>query len=87
MYLSDMTLPQIHAAIAAERKRQAAKYGKEHAWGYGDCSSLQVSPVVKLAVLNKQCGDVAKALLKQHKSLRRELVQVAAVAQAWLEGL
>jgi MazG nucleotide pyrophosphohydrolase domain len=82
-----MTREAIWAAILAERGRQAAKWGREHDWGYGDCSSDLVPPAVKAAVLAEECGEVARAVLDRTADhLRDELVQVAAVCVAWLEG-
>lgn len=78
----------IFDAIDAERDRQTAKWSGLHEWGTGDCSSPHVAPAVKSAVLTEECGEVARAVLDQSDDdLRRELVQVAAVAVAWLEGL
>ena len=82
-----MTRNQIWAAIGAERDRQAAKWGGEHAWGHGDCSSAGVNDAVKAAVLAEECGEVARAALDGTMDLAEELVQVAAVAVAWLESL
>ena len=78
----------IHAAIMDERERQGEKWGKDHPWGSGDCSSNNVSQVVKSAVLQEECGEVARAVLDvDPENLREELVQVAAVAVAWLESM
>ena len=75
------------AAIEAERDRQAAKWTAAHSWGHGDCSSGDVPPIVKAAVLGEECGEVARAVLERDgDGLRKELVQVAAVACAWLAG-
>ena len=76
-------------AIRAERARQAAKWDGEHEWGYGDCSSPGVPTPVKVMVLGEEFGEVARAVLDSAPlaELRDELVQVAAVAVAWLEGL
>ena len=83
-----MTREDIWASIELERHRQAAKWDREHDWGYGDCSSPHVPDAVKAAVLAEECGEVARAMLdRQPASLRAELVQVAAVCVAWLEGL
>lgn len=82
-----MTRERIWAAILTERSRQSAKWDREHDWGYGDCSSDMVDPAVKAAVLAEECGEVARAALDGSTGLRDELVQVAAVAVAWLEGL
>lgn len=74
--------------IEHERARQALKWRDQHAWGQGDCSSPHVDETVKVAVLLEECGEVARAVLSaDHDSLERELVQVAAVAVAWLEGM
>jgi len=74
---------RIFQLINAERARQAQK------WGQGDCSSLAVDPLVKSAVLTEEVGEVARALLDREPAaqLITELVQVAAVAVAWLESL
>jgi NTP pyrophosphatase (non-canonical NTP hydrolase) len=80
----------IYSAIDAERKRQAEKWSGKHQWGEGDCSSLRVAPMVKMAVLTEEVGEVARAMLDTEETveaLRAELVQVAAVAVAWLESL
>lgn len=80
----------IYAAIDAERTRQAEKWGGKHPWGQGDCSSPLLAPIVKAAVLSEECGEVARAVLDLHPNddqLRTELIQVAAVAVAWLEAL
>lgn len=79
---------QVYAAIDCERDRQATKWGRDHSWGRGDCSSPDVDDMVKAAVLAEECGEVARAVLdKDPKHLVDELVQVAAVAVAWLEYL
>jgi hypothetical protein len=78
----------IYATIDEERARQASKWGGDHTWGVGDCSSHAVPATVKAAVLTEECGEVARAVLERdNDQLRRELVQVAAVAVAWLEAL
>ena len=76
------------ALVYAERERQHAKWSGGHAWGAGDCSSEAVPEPVKATVLLKEVGEVARAVLERDvDQLRTELVQVAAVAVAWLEGL
>jgi hypothetical protein len=75
-------------AIRAERRRQLLRWAEPHEWGVGDCSSSDVSEPVKVAVLAEECGEVARAVLDRDcAALKRELVQVAAVAVAWLEAL
>ena len=75
-------------AIMQEREAQKAQWDKEHSWGYGDCSSNDVEDIVKSSVLSEECGEVSRAVLDcNQKSLRKELIQVAAVAVAWLESM
>ena len=74
--------------IGEERTRQQAIWGREHLWGKGDCSSQDVPDTVKAIVLGEECGEVARAVLERDDdALIRELVQIAAVAVAWLEAL
>ena len=81
-----MTHDAIYAAIDAERERQRQQWSAPHKWGQGDCSSSSVDDTVKAAVLTEECGEVSRAVLDaDHAALRSELVQVAAVAVAWLE--
>ena len=82
-----MKRAQAYALIDAERLLQAEKWSGSGRWGTGDCSSAQVSPIVKVAVLTEECGEVARAVLDDSDGLTAELVQVAAVAVAWLEAL
>ena len=84
-----MNRADIYAVIDVERRSQAVKWSGPHQWGEGDCSSPAVPPIVKAAVLTEEVGEVARAVLDQADpgELRAELVQVAAVAVAWLEGL
>lgn len=83
-----MNRDSIYQLIDDERGRQEAQWRDWHAWGKGDCSSALVEPIVKAAVLSEECGEVARAVLERDaEQLSRELVQVAAVAVAWLEGL
>src|SRR5688572_1972987 len=83
----------IYSAIDSERKRQAEKWGGRYQRGVGDCCSLSVDPLVKMAVLSEEVGEVGRALLDSgttaycDEAVRAELVQVAAVAVAWLESL
>jgi NTP pyrophosphatase (non-canonical NTP hydrolase) len=72
--------------ISLERDRQHEIWKHSHDWGRGDCSSPYVAVTTKAAVLAEECGEVARAVLEHDEAaLRRELVQVAAVAVAWLE--
>jgi len=85
-----MNRQAIYALIDAERDRQESKWGGAHSWGHGDCSSDGVDSIVKVAVLTEECGEVARSVLDhcgEMHGLADELVQVAAVAVAWLESL
>ncbi len=83
-----MRRDRVYELIDAERNRQAEKFTGAHSWGQGDCSSLRVPKVVKAIVLGEECGEVSRAVLdRDDVQLRDELVQVAAVAVAWLESL
>lgn len=66
---------QCVADILAERARQDRRWGVQH---HG--------PGVWLAILTEEVGEVARATLRKSTcELRKELVQVAAVALAMLE--
>ena len=79
---------RIATLIDAERDRQRELWRDDHGWGRGDCSSPIVTPIVKAVVLGEECGEVAQAVLrKDPEAIERELVHVAAVAVAWLEGM
>ena len=83
-----MNRDEVFDAIDAERVRQGEKWSHWHRWGYGDCSQQGLLLPVKVAVLTEEVGEVARAVLDGDKDqLRAELVQVAAVAVAWLESL
>lgn len=76
------------ALVLDERTRQERLWGGAHRWGNGSCASEDLSPLVKLAVLAEETGEVARAVFEvDEESLRDELVQVAAVTLAWLESL
>jgi NTP pyrophosphatase (non-canonical NTP hydrolase) len=74
-------------SVYAERQRQDAKWG----------SQRDLSDPVWLAILTEEVGESAQEVLtripgneeagKGHGDLREELVQVAAVAVAWVEAL
>lgn len=89
-----MTRDEILALIDIERSEQAKRWTIEHCWGFGDCSSDHVSMVVKAAVLGEEAGEVLQAVLnagpvgaRTDAAVRTEVVQVAAVAFAILEGM
>ncbi len=70
--------------IAVERERQE----QLHTDGTLPwiCSQPDCPDVLRLAALMEEVGEVGSALLGDG-DLRTELVQVAAVAVAWLEGI
>ena len=84
--------------VRAERDCQEALLAMgHHRW---TCATAEISPDRKLRVLVEEVGEVAEAidLLEgalargeagglERTQLRDELVQVAAVAVAWLEGM
>ena len=71
-----MTREKIFELINEEREWQAKKWGGWEKEG------------IELQVLVEEVGEVAMAMLKGDRgNLKDELVQVAAVAVAWLEGL
>ena len=84
-----MTRDEALSLIVTERERQFGLWNRQHEWGEGDCSSVFVQPIVKVAVLTEECGEVARAVLDMSSpdALREELAQVAAVALAWMESL
>lgn len=83
-----MRRSDVYAAIDAEREAQQRKWGGLHDWGRGDCSGAGITDTTKMAVLSEEVGEVARAVLDRTPDrLRVELVQVAAVAVAWLESL
>lgn len=78
----------IFAAINAERLRQGKLWNRPHSFGFGDCSNPTLKPEVKALVLGEEVGEVNRAVLERDtNNLKVELVQVAAVAVAWLESL
>lgn len=83
-----MTRADIFREIGDERHRQEVKWGDEHAHGSGDCSSPNVLTMTKVAVLLEEVGEVARAALERDPvQMRHELIQVAAVAVAIIEGI
>ena len=79
--------------IAQERCRQNALVA-EGKFGW-NCSTFNIDCSLKLAVLMEEIGEVAKEIADSgvgmpaaaQKRMQTELVQVAAVAVAWLEAL
>ena len=72
---------ELFRRIEGERYRQDAKWGGRPGLDRRDEHTYA-------AVLGEECGEVCKAWLERDlESLRDELVQVAAVAVAWLEEI
>lgn len=67
----------IYSDIDAERARQDEKWGVDR----------HLNPLLWLAILAEEFGEVAKDTLENCPNLREELVQVAAVAVAWVEDI
>lgn len=78
--------PAILSAIKRERARQEElRAGGRFAY---TCASPTVLNIYKLPILTEEVGEVAKAICeKDADQLQTELIQVAAVAVAWLEAL
>lgn len=72
-------LDEVLDLIAQERKFQDNKWG----------SQRHLHNDVWNRILGEEVGEVAKALNEQEsiEALKKELVQVAAVATAWVEAL
>lgn len=75
---------RVCAAVHAERERQTEKWGDQ--WGAGN-----TPPETKFLILTEEFGEIAKEVLesggKETPHLATELVQLAAVAVAWLESI
>jgi NTP pyrophosphatase (non-canonical NTP hydrolase) len=70
---------RVFELIRDERRRQDEKWGSANVLQNG-------SRELRLAVLTEEVGEVAKAILDHdHREMLEELIQVAAVAVAWLE--
>jgi NTP pyrophosphatase (non-canonical NTP hydrolase) len=69
--------PTICGQVADERDRQEAKWGHQNN-----------KPLEWLSILLEEVGEVAKALNeKDDNGVQEELMQVMAVAAAWLENV
>lgn len=73
-----------YALIAAERERQEELYADGILPAI--CSQPECPNELRLAALVEEVGEVGKAILEDG-DVESELVQVAAVAVAWLEGI
>jgi len=84
------------AAVVRERERQERKCAEKREEGleWLTCASPRMTAGDKLAVLTEELGEVARELCDARAegrdpgpNLRVELIQLAAVAVAWVEGL
>ena len=74
------------ALVGAERDRQEAL--REEGSLVYTAADLDCPEVLRLAALVEEVGEVARALQEgDYENLAVELVQVAAVAVAWVEAL
>lgn len=81
------------ALVAAERERQEVL--KRSGRFKHTCADTGLTDAQKLCILTEELGEVARAVQeaadtagdKHGKDLMEELVQVAAVAVAWVEGV
>ena len=69
----------IFEKIRAERQRQIDKWGDDR----------NLDPFVWIAILSEELGEASQEVLKHNSQdkLEAEIVQIAAVAVAWLEDL
>lgn len=78
-------------AVARERIRQEEAVEQGHGKGWRSPASADCSDETRLAILIEEVGEVGNALNERRVGkpydLRSELVQVAAVAVAWVESL
>lgn len=81
--------PTLAAMISVRRERERQRELIEAGRIPHACEDPDTPDGYKLAVLAEEFGEVAKALNEgaYPADLREELIQVAAVAVAWVEGL
>lgn len=76
-----MTFTEAVGCIYGERQRQDQKWG----WPNNGLAGTDIHK--KVSILLEEVGEVANAVLERDwNNLEKELVQVAAVAVAWLES-
>ena len=70
----------IYCLITGEREFQESKWGPRE--------SIASDSRLALTILMEEVGEIARALLEHDdENLKDELVQVASVCVAWLEGI
>lgn len=77
--------PVVYQAIATERIRQRALWTNQR----GDCSTLMGHDNDRaLTILVEEVGELARAIMAEnYAEMEQELIQVAAVAVAMLNGI
>ena len=71
-------MDRVFELIRYERKKQDEKWGVDR----------NLSSFEWLTVLTEEVGECAKAILKRdNNNLKREIIQVAAIAVAWMEDI
>lgn len=89
----EMERVQIYAAIDAERARQEQL--KTEGRFFETPASTKMLPYLKACILTEETGEVCAAVMQEAKAcndrtkanVKAELVQVAAIAVAWLESI
>ena len=89
---ADLPTNRVLKLVARERLRQAEL--KQSGKFTHTCADDGLAPGQRLAILVEEVGEAARELcdakpnsLETHRRLKTELVQVAAVAVAWVEFL
>lgn len=81
-----MTRADVINAVDAERDRQEKLLADGTIPAL--CSQPDCADVLRLAALMEEVGEVGRAILdRENDGLIEELIQVAAVAVAWVEGV
>lgn len=84
---------EIYTAIDTERARQEQL--KKEGKFFETPASVKMPPYLKACILTEECGEVCGAVMQEAKAcndrtrsnVKTELIQVAAIAVAWLESL
>jgi NTP pyrophosphatase (non-canonical NTP hydrolase) len=78
---ADIQMDNVFRLVREERRQQDAKWGPSN-------RILVGTPEEQLAILVEEVGEVAKAVVERDaEETENELIQVAAVAVAWLESI
>jgi NTP pyrophosphatase (non-canonical NTP hydrolase) len=88
--VSESDIPLHGWAPYSEVHRERIRAHAKHSASGESIEQLPADHPIWLAVLTEEVGEVANAIIEHDKTsaeLRAELVQVAAVACAWIEAL